>query len=40
MDYEKTRQDVALMEFTTRNFEKHSVCKNLDQLRFMLASCV
>jgi hypothetical protein len=35
-DYEKTRLDVALRDFTTRNFEKPSVCKNLDQLRFYI----
>jgi hypothetical protein len=33
-DYEKTKLDVTLRDFTVRNFEKPDACKNLDQLRF------
>lgn len=34
--YEKTKLDVALQDFTVRNFEKPNKCKNLDQLRFYI----
>ncbi len=33
-DYERTKLDVALREFTHRNFEKPSDCRNLSQLRY------
>ena len=33
-DYQRKKIDVELKSFTTRNFEKPSECKNLDQIRF------
>jgi hypothetical protein len=35
-DYEKTKLDVALKEFTSRNFEKPNNCKNLGQIRYYI----
>ncbi len=35
-DYEKTKLDVALKEFTSRNFEKPDKCKNLGQIRYYI----
>jgi len=33
-NYERTKLDVAFMEFTKHNFEKPADCKNLSQLRY------
>lgn len=33
-NFEKTKLDVALREFTQRNFEKPNKCKDLDQIRY------
>lgn len=33
-DFEKKRVEVELKAFTSRNFEKPSECRNLDQIRF------
>ena len=33
-DYEKKRIELELKAFTSKNFEKPSECKNLDQIRF------
>lgn len=35
-NFEKTRLDVTLQDFTTRNFEKPSDCRNLEQIRFYI----
>lgn len=35
-DYEKTKLEVALKEFTSRNFEKPDKCKNLGQIRYYI----
>ena len=32
--YERKKLEVELRSFTSRNFEKPSECKNLDQIRF------
>jgi hypothetical protein len=33
-DFERTKLDVALKDFTLRNFEKPQECRNLDQIRY------
>ncbi len=33
-DYEKKRIELELKAFTSKNFEKPSECRNLDQIRF------
>ena len=33
-DYERKKLEVELKAFTSRNFQKPSECKNLDQIRF------
>jgi hypothetical protein len=33
-DYERQKLEMELRAFTSRNFEKPSDCKNLDQIRF------
>lgn len=33
-DFERKRIEMELKEFTFRNFEKPSECRNLDQIRF------
>ena len=33
-DYERQKLELELKNFTTRNFEKPSNCRNLDQIRF------
>ena len=33
-DYEKKRLELELRNFTSRNFERPSDCRNLDQIRF------
>jgi hypothetical protein len=33
-DYERNRLEMDLKTFTSRNFEKPSECRNLDQIRF------
>jgi hypothetical protein len=33
-DYERKRIELDLKTFTSRNFEKPSECRNLDQIRF------
>ena len=33
-DYERKRIETDLKAFTSRNFEKPSECRNLDQIRF------
>ena len=33
-DYEKKRIEIELKAFTSKNFEKPSECRNLDQIRF------
>jgi hypothetical protein len=33
-DYERKKIEMELRMFTSRNFEKPSECKNLDQIRF------
>ena len=35
-DYEKTKLEISLKEFTQRNFEKPQKCRNLDQIRFYI----
>lgn len=35
-DYEKKRLDMELKSFTSRNFERPSDCRNLDQIRFYI----
>ncbi len=35
-DYERTKLDLALKEFTKRNFEKPDKCKNPDQIRYYI----
>jgi hypothetical protein len=33
-DFEKTKLDIALKDFTLRNFEKPEKCKNSEQIRY------
>jgi hypothetical protein len=33
-DFEKRKLEIELRNFTTRNFERPSDCRNLDQIRF------
>ena len=33
-EYERKKLEIELRSFTSRNFEKPSECKNLDQIRF------
>jgi hypothetical protein len=33
-DFEKTKLEIALKDFTLRNFEKPQECRNIDQIRF------
>jgi hypothetical protein len=33
-DYEKRRIELELKAFTSKNFERPSECRNLDQIRF------
>lgn len=33
-DYERKKLEMELKSFTSRNFERPSECKNLDQIRF------
>lgn len=33
-DFERTKLDAALKDFTLRNFEKPQECRNLDQIRY------
>jgi hypothetical protein len=33
-DYEKKRLEMELKNFTSRNFERPSDCRNLDQIRY------
>jgi len=33
-EFEKTKLEVALKDFTLRNFEKPQECRNLDQIRY------
>jgi hypothetical protein len=33
-DFEKRKLEIELKNFTTRNFERPSDCRNLDQIRF------
>jgi hypothetical protein len=33
-EFEKTKLEIELKNFTTRNFERPSDCRNLDQIRF------
>jgi hypothetical protein len=35
-DFEKAKLDVALKDFTLRNFEKPNECRNLEQIRFYI----
>ena len=35
-DYEKTKLEISLKEFTQRNFEKPHKCRNLDQIRYYI----
>lgn len=35
-DYEKTKLDLAFMDFTSRNFEKPDKCKNPGQIRYYI----
>jgi len=35
-DFEKTKLEIALKEFTLRNFEKPNKCRNLDQIRYYI----
>jgi hypothetical protein len=36
-DFEKRKLEIELRNFTTRNFEKPSDCRNLDQIRFYVS---
>jgi hypothetical protein len=35
-DFEKKKLEIDLRNFTTRNFERPSDCRNIDQIRFYI----